>query len=778
MVRKEKSNIHKITNPSIIATDSEAKVNKIDLAVLLLYLAVDLIPKLGSIEVMGPQWLYLSVLNLLSSLYLFTRYKVALTPILEKFSNNLLFLVYMSVFILCGLSIFFARNPIESLVVYSRFIITIIAFLNIGLLLYHKPKYLEFLFQAICIIALLQSIPLLYTYLKLVDITFTDSLILSLIANSGNKNIMAASFVIKTPFIIYSIIKYYSLGRYVINTISLLLVATLIFLLNARAAYLGFFLQILLFLIYFLIYQKQSTVKQTVRPLLIILLPILFGLIFSQVLISIPDSNSSYTTIDKRIATIVGENDASSSSRLYLWSNAINLIKERPITGFGYGNYKIESKKYQFDYFNDFIYSKHAHNDFLQLTAEAGILTGLLFFSIFLIALIFTLKVLQSELSSEIKLLSVISLISLAGYFVDAVFNFPAERPIMQIFFVFIIAVNMVMYLETRKSGSKNPTGFNFSLTFLFASCAFSIISIYTCWQTYKSMKVQVLTHHYFGQVQPDVTYLDVNSKFPAIPNLAENTIPINDTKAWYLYRAQKFDEAISILNKDKNASPFSMSIELLKAAAFLDQGKIDSAHFYSKKGFFTRPRSISLFQLITTTSVQLGDTSTIQKAFKEFTKYRNDPKAWKIYLKSLMQAGYDRGKLLKISDSIAKVYPKENEIQHVGYSIRAATSASEGNFSEALNYLIQIMKLYPDDIENFENIGLTYYNLKDYAKAEGYLRKVIEAKLYLNGKSEFFMGICLLQLGRKDEACTFLSQATNRNYPQASLIFKSNNCK
>ena len=99
-------------------------------------------------------------------------------------------------------------------------------------------------------------------------------------------------------------------------------------------------------------------------------------------------------------------------------------------------------------------------------------------------------------------------------------------------------------------------------------------------------------------------------------------------------------------------------------------------------------------------------------------------------------------------------------------------------NHSSALNYLLEIMKLYPNDIENFENIGLTYYNLMDYTNAEKYLKKVTQSQLYLNGKSEFFLGIILLQLGRKDEACTYLNQAVNRNYPQASQIFNNNNCK
>jgi Flp pilus assembly protein TadD len=142
------------------------------------------------------------------------------------------------------------------------------------------------------------------------------------------------------------------------------------------------------------------------------------------------------------------------------------------------------------------------------------------------------------------------------------------------------------------------------------------------------------------------------------------------------------------------------------------------------------------------------------------------------------MSIGYNMKELLSISDSIAKVHPKENEIQHARYSIRAAYSAMNSNFSGVLNYLLEIKKMYPNDIENMENIGLTYFNLGDYKNAEIYLRTVSQAMVYANGKSEFFLGVSLLQLGRKDEACSFLNQAAIRNYPQASQIFNSNNCQ
>jgi len=48
---------------------------------------------------------------------------------------------------------------------------------------------------------------------------------------------------------------------------------------------------------------------------------------------------------------------------------------------------------------------------------------------------------------------------------------------------------------------------------------------------------------------------------------------------------------------------------------------------------------------------------------------------------------------------------------------------------------------------------------------------------VYGNGKSEFYLGNCLLQLGRKEEACKYLYVSANRNYPGGAILFNKNNC-
>jgi O-antigen ligase len=753
---------------------------KVELLLVLFYLGVDLIPQLGSIEIMGPQWLYLAILNLISISYITLKHRTALGKLYDLLSKNTISLLYITVFVLCGVSIIFALNPTESLVVYSRFITTLLSFFIIGTLIYCCPKNVNIIFQAVSIVTLIQCIYFLKYYVQNIGTASVDTLILSLSGNAGNKNVLAASFVIKSPIIIYCVFQSFSWWRNIINIISLILLAILIFLLNARAAYLGFFIQLLLFSVYLLTNYKIYGKIKTVRYFISILIPILIGLSISQYLFIQASKNaeaSTYGTIDKRLATLSDHSESSSSARLFFWNNALKQIKENPLTGCGYGNWKIESVKYEYGFYNDFNYSKHVHNDFLQMAAEAGIPAGILFLSIFLFALIYTIKVVRSDASQEIKLLSIISLMALAGYFTDATFNFPAERPVMQVYFAFFLALNVILYLIAKPGENNKQQGPNIRLITLASGIILTIASIYISWQVYQSMRVQTLTHFNFGTAQPGVTWMDVNPRFPSIPNIAENNIPINDIKAWYLFRSQKFDEALYLLNQDKNANPYSMSKEWLKASIYTSRGMIDSAHYYSKKGFFIRPRNLSLFNIISRTSVPLNDTTTIQKAFKEYKKYRDEPHAWKIYMRSLFAVHYDRTELLQLADSLAKVYPNDSEIQHTRFFIRAGFAGMRRDFPDALENLLGIMKLNPNDYENMENIGITYYFLKDYNSAASYFKRVVDARVYPNGKSEFYLGNCLLQLGRKEEACKYLYVASNRNYQGAAILFNKNNC-
>ena len=86
-----------------------------------------------------------------------------------------------------------------------------------------------------------------------------------------------------------------------------------------------------------------------------------------------------------RVATITDMQMQSNSERLLMWQSAWQMFKDHPVLGIGYGQY---AQAYQTQYISPLAKEKHlqhAHNNFMQILAECG-LVG---FSAFVLMLVY-----------------------------------------------------------------------------------------------------------------------------------------------------------------------------------------------------------------------------------------------------------------------------------------------------------------------------------------------------------------------------------------------------
>ncbi|MBU4117495.1 MAG: O-antigen ligase family protein, partial [Proteobacteria bacterium] len=127
------------------------------------------------------------------------------------------------------------------------------------------------------------------------------------------------------------------------------------------------------------------------------------------------------------IASIQGNH-----ARFAIWADTISLIKEHPILGVGLGNLKVHFPSVQKE--SLFLYTqylKDAHNDYLQIWAELG-LVGLSLFIFFIGSLgVFffrTHKECSGDLAKTLELYAIG--LSLIGIGINALFCFPLERMI------------------------------------------------------------------------------------------------------------------------------------------------------------------------------------------------------------------------------------------------------------------------------------------------------------------------------------------------------------
>jgi len=404
-------------------------MNYIIYFLLFLYSIVSMLPFMGSTDKAGNQWLFLSILNLISlSVFFISKQSF-------KFFTSPLFKVILAFFILCIVSISFSNNVILSLHDISRQATFFVSYLFISAFLFSKNLNIKlnvvfaFFVFSLIIESYYSLQPIIY------DLIFNSKNIFdyssininALIGLTGNRNITTAAIAIKLPFLYFFIIKSNNYLRTILLSSLIFICALPIFLISSRAALLSFSL-LNIVLILFLLFKSNESFRYF-KSVLIILFTLCSYIISVLILPS-----STANGVD-RLQSIALTNE-SSSNRLTLWSNAIDYITNNPIIGAGIGNWKIESAYYWGSLGENYLVPFHAHNDFLEYTTELGILGGILYFLIFLISFVLILKFFNSHLNTSILLLMVLGV-----YFIDSFFNFPFERPIMQVPFIFLLAV-------------------------------------------------------------------------------------------------------------------------------------------------------------------------------------------------------------------------------------------------------------------------------------------------------------------------------------------------
>jgi O-antigen ligase len=825
-------------------------VDYFNLFIVCLYLLVDFIPKGDAIDYNGPQWLYLGIVNFFIILYLFAANKSNEKGYNIQFSGTFFrapVLVYAAYFLISGLSFFFAFNQNEFLVCYARLVITFIALINVLIVIQKSEKLFPYIAQVIAVIVLFKSIEALQAFFDDVSTNGISAAILNMKGDTGNKNIFSSGVVVKIPFVLYCLYSGRKLQK-IINFVILTVALFTLFLANTRSAFVAVFAEILVYLI-FCIYDffRHKEGRTLVQQLGFFLVPVIVGVLISQITIDTERritidqaQQAGYGTFTERVGAI-NLSDSSSSGRFHIWQAAIALFKDHPLTGVGYGNWKISSIPYERLDNNENSVSVHAHNDFLESFGESGFFGGAAYVLLFLLLPILSFKNLFSKtIPNEKKVLLLLSLLGLAGYFIDAVFNFPMERATMQAYFVLLYALNINenYHLSAVENGSteKKHTFSRFKI-YLVGTLLLILPVINITYQTWQSMIVQSLV---FDDINAEVVShksYEVNDQFPSLTNVTMWGLSISAIKARYLIAEKKFDEAVTMLNKVAKENPYLYYAEFIKGRMYFENGQYDSAYKYSIIAFDNRPRNLAYFGLLAFTCANKNDSIRIKKAFTLFRKYRQDPnvaRAWNNYLYALTVMKYPVPYMLKVADSALALYPTDSVTinnsralhQMAGDKIPVAQQNTalpnnipgqplppqsgvpgqpaanlppqgalkdsaifydvfrKGNeafiksdLKKAIDLYEKSLAINPGFYAAIENIGLSYFLLQDYATAVKYLDKAIDSKGAIDGKAEYYRGIALIDMGKRDEGCQSFLISESKKYYDARRLYDLN-CK
>jgi len=748
--------------------------------ILILYITTGSLGNLGAIDILAPQWIYLGAVNILACLY-FLFFNSSAQVGLSKLSKSIFIYVYLFYFLWSGLSYFYAINPTETLLNLPRLGNTFFAVFFCFLLLNNlenKVVLISRIFIGFLCFELLSFYSDFFTQLETKDFNA-----MNLKGVAGNKNITAASIAFKVPFVLYSIV---TVRKGLLKIIlSLILFAALfsISVLYARAAILSSFIVFIIFLsysLYNLVINRSNLVKGLPNFLLTIVpyvAAILLNLAFT--------SSQNKGDITSQLGDIEFT-EQSSNGRFQYWSDAFEHIQDHPIIGAGLGNWKIASISYGKEHIKGYTVPYHAHNDFIHVFAEVGILGGVTYLSLFCLLTFFLFRLLYVQRKEDGNTDFSIFLLVLPFiiYGIDAGLNFPVARPLMQSALALYMGLLLSIYLNRFTSKEAKPVSPLFTKFILGLSLLLLIPGIIIHVLSFQSLTQQGRLLYEFNNATYNLTLAELDEIEDDFPNLTETAMPIKAMKARYFYLNNQKEKAHQYALLGVKDNPQIFFGENLKAQFFASEKQIDSAYYYSKLAFENLPNNMPHYNLYMNSLVARKDVVEMNKTFETVRALGGDTLIiWTIYLRSLANVTSlgDTTTMSKAAEAF-KLFPQDYTIfslyRILTYGQQRVVQAEQlykqgielynaKDFIAAFDLFNQAFDLDPLEYTYALNSGLALYEDKQYPEAVGYLDRVQNSqKVNLKEKALRYKGLALYKGGSTPEACATFLKLKN-TYPK-----------
>jgi O-antigen ligase len=410
-----------------------------------------LVPRFDTADVIAADYIALTITAIFGVLILIIQKETILSRDI-KFKTPLILLFFFLIISLMSIS--FSVNKVTSLVSFIKLFVIVVHLYLIYALRVYKLLSINYILL-LCSILLLVEIstslyPLYYEIFPVRKYEYRFAMFLSGI--TGNRNITAASIVLKIPLVIlfiYRVKKNYQ--KYAL--ISLLMIAIInLYFLSSRAALLSLFI---IFMFYVLNAALEIFKEKNIKPFIkrISIASIILALTYFYFSSNIVEDDRS--SIQSRV-TSISSNDESASQRLRFYKQALYYFAENPVNPVGLGNWKLYSIKLDKERINSYIIPYVVHNDFLEILIETSLLGFILYIGFYLSLGYIILKLFfkQKEFKDKVEIIMLGA--TLTCYLVDANLNFPLYRPIMQVNLLILITLILSYYNKSFLLDEKN----------------------------------------------------------------------------------------------------------------------------------------------------------------------------------------------------------------------------------------------------------------------------------------------------------------------------------
>jgi O-antigen ligase len=269
----------------------------------------------------------------------------------------------------------------------------------------------------------------------------------------GNVNFFAEYLIIPLPIAVSLFFASQNKFNKTLLLITILAMGTSLTVTFTRSSYLGFGVSLIFMFLLCLACRGKNFIKENKIFFIIILVTI----IIITLLFVIPNPlNKSGTIIYKIKSRILVsqliQNSYTIKSRISNWKFTTLMIKDNPLLGSGIGTYKYNSLRYQARFLEQgqnrsiypYIFAAKAHNEYLQLWAELGIVGLGIFIWLIISYFHYGLRFIK-RVKNRYKQGIIIGLMgAVVAVLIDGIFGFPLHLPATVVLFWLALALTIV----------------------------------------------------------------------------------------------------------------------------------------------------------------------------------------------------------------------------------------------------------------------------------------------------------------------------------------------
>ena len=784
-------------------TKKASQINFVYTLILLVYVLVAVFtPQMEAFDSNGPKFLFMALLNLLVFAYLFTRKDFQQQDSAGfSFFRSWAGILYALLMLISLLSFAKSINLNESILTFCKTITIFISCYLIALIVASDKRILEPLAIGMVLFLIIDDLYVYYHIIKYIKGELANIELINSVYT--NKNILAASIFVKLPFALW-LYTFHKGWKQRLAMVGWCISFLPLLFLSSRAFYLGILMFSVAYLVslWVLSYRDKQNFYRSKIAIYVVALATSV-ILYTLVQKNLYSKPSIYNAgIVERLSQ-AKPTEYSTGERLGGWKRSFELFKKEPLLGCGIGNWKIATLQEENLTKTDLIYQYRAHNDFIETATETGIFGGLLFLSIFVLLIWpYIRSLFKKEEGIENLQLLFLPAFGLIAYTFDAFFNFPHDRPEIQVLFALFVGAGIALAQNNpgilppaKNTKQTEPAQGRFlqvpekrrklvSNTWQITLLVLMLVSLYILILNFQSLKMQKIVSDEITSGKLSLNSERVIQNFPWIPDINIFGEPIPVQKARYLFGEKKYSQAIALLKKE-NPSPYDSRREYFMASAWLAMGKPDSAIIYNKLALQLKPY---LLENIAMKGAICERTGKIQEIIPLLEKYldrdKSNSKAWILICQYLEKSG-DLKKAYAYSDSAFKyLWWEVSIIQNREYlNTKLLVYPYNDNYDKAVasykgkDYETAI-PLFSGLIDKgvilpkvFEYRAFCYYFTQQYQSS---LQDIDH--LFLSGTRQpnllNLRGINLQKLGRQEEACSSFKEAMKAGDQEGAANF------